>query len=98
MDAPPKARNWMRRGRRPAPLTVRAPMPAFENVRLTVDEAEASLAAAADRLTIPKLGQSRTDFNILALSGGAAGGAFGAGVLVGLSRTGNRPNFAIVTG
>lgn len=36
--------------------------------------------------------------NILALSGGGAGGAFGAGVLVGWSRTGTRPQFQVVTG
>jgi hypothetical protein len=36
--------------------------------------------------------------NILALSGGGAGGAFGAGALVGLSRRGDRPQFQIVTG
>jgi hypothetical protein len=36
--------------------------------------------------------------NILALSGGGVGGAFGAGALVGWSRTGKRPDFHIVTG
>ncbi len=36
--------------------------------------------------------------NILALSGGGAGGAYGAGVLVGLSRQGTRPQFNVVTG
>lgn len=36
--------------------------------------------------------------NILALSGGGAGGSFGAGVLVGLSRQDKRPQFDIVTG
>jgi predicted acylesterase/phospholipase RssA len=36
--------------------------------------------------------------NILALSGGGAGGAFGAGAIVGLSRSGQRPEFAVVTG
>src|SRR5229473_1923103 len=36
--------------------------------------------------------------NILALSGGGAGGAFGAGALVGLSRRRERPQFEIVTG
>jgi hypothetical protein len=36
--------------------------------------------------------------NILALSGGGAGGAFGAGALVGLGRRGERPQFAVVTG
>jgi hypothetical protein len=36
--------------------------------------------------------------NILALSGGGTGGAFGAGALAGLSRGGDRPQFHLVTG
>ncbi len=36
--------------------------------------------------------------DILSLSGGGAGGAFGAGALVGLSRLGRRPQFEMVTG
>ncbi|MDB6043572.1 MAG: Patatin-like phospholipase [Gammaproteobacteria bacterium] len=36
--------------------------------------------------------------NVLALSGGGAAGAFGAGALVGLSRRGERPEFQVVTG
>jgi predicted acylesterase/phospholipase RssA len=36
--------------------------------------------------------------NILAMSAGGADGAFSAGALVGLTRSGSRPQFAIVTG
>jgi hypothetical protein len=36
--------------------------------------------------------------DLLALSGGGAGGAFGAGVLVGWGRSGTRPQFQVVTG
>jgi hypothetical protein len=36
--------------------------------------------------------------NVLALSGGGAGAAFGAGALTGLSRAGVRPQFDVVTG
>jgi hypothetical protein len=36
--------------------------------------------------------------NVLALSGGGAGAAFGAGALTGLSRAGTRPQFHVVTG
>jgi predicted acylesterase/phospholipase RssA len=36
--------------------------------------------------------------NILALSGGGADGAFGAGALVGLTRSDSRPQFSVVTG
>jgi hypothetical protein len=70
----------------------------FEGVRLTPAQAEASLEVAADRLSIPHNVWSAGDFDVLAISGGAAGGAFGAGALVGLTRAGARPTFAIVTG
>ena len=43
-------------------------------------------------------GVEKREFNVLALSGGGADGAFGAGVLVGWSQAGNRPRFDIVTG
>ncbi|HEX4183727.1 MAG TPA: patatin-like phospholipase family protein [Caulobacteraceae bacterium] len=36
--------------------------------------------------------------NVLALSGGGANGAYGAGVLYGWSRAGDRPDFQVVTG
>jgi hypothetical protein len=36
--------------------------------------------------------------NVLALSGGGANGAYGAGVLYGWSQAGDRPNFQMVTG
>jgi predicted acylesterase/phospholipase RssA len=36
--------------------------------------------------------------NILALSGGGADGAFGAGAVAGLAHSGSRPDFAVVTG
>ena len=41
---------------------------------------------------------SKQNYSILALSGGGADGAFGAGVLNGWSDKGTRPNFDIVTG
>ncbi|MDP2259906.1 MAG: patatin-like phospholipase family protein [Caulobacter sp.] len=84
--------------RLPAPTNGDAEIPGFEGVRLTVEEAEESLKSAADSLSLPKVLLQREDFNILAISGGAAGGAFGAGVLVGLTAAGQRPDFAIVTG
>jgi hypothetical protein len=70
----------------------------FPGVRLSVDEADETLRHVADRLAPPRSLLGRDDFNILALSGGAAGGAFGAGALVGLGKAGTRPDFAIVTG
>lgn len=70
----------------------------FPGVRLTADQADQALNAVADRLAPTRSLLGRDDFNILALSGGASGGAFGAGVLTGLSKAGTRPEFAIVTG
>lgn len=96
-DQSPQNRRGFR-NRLPTPAGVRALIPGFEGVRFSVEEAEESLAAAADRLALPKSAWPGEDFNILAISGGAAGGAFGAGALVGLTRAGRRPDFAIVTG
>lgn len=88
------------RGKRlPAPPTDRHVEAAgFPGVRLSVDQADDALRQAADRLAPMRSLLSRDEFNILALSGGAAGGAYGAGVLTGLSKAGRRPDFAIVTG
>ena len=93
------AKRGLFRTRLPAPAAgAHAAMPGFEGVRFSVEQAEDSLAAAADRLSLPRSVMGRKEFNILAISGGAAGGAFGAGVLVGMTRAGKRPDFAIVTG
>lgn len=50
--------------------------------------------------TLQRLRQASPDgrINVLALSGGGAVGAFGAGALIGLSRRGERPDFQVVTG
>lgn len=86
---------WRRR--LPAPPATAQPK-GFAGVRLSFEAAEASLEAAADRLALPKPGLGGEDFDVLAISGGAAGGAYGAGVLVGLGEAGRRPSFGIVTG
>jgi predicted acylesterase/phospholipase RssA len=52
-------------------------------------------ATVAERLRALHVGEP---LNILALSGGGAFGAFGAGAMVGLTRSGSRPEFAVVTG
>jgi len=90
-----------RRLLRPAE-TLAAPF-GFDDIRLSATEAHEALAAAADRFAPPPsrrrgLWAPRHPVNLLAVSGGASGGAFGAGLLVGLSRVGRRPDFAIVTG
>jgi predicted acylesterase/phospholipase RssA len=54
-----------------------------------------SSASVAERLRVLRGGEP---LRILALSGGGSFGAFGAGALVGLTRSGSRPEFAVVTG
>ena len=54
-----------------------------------------SSATVADRL---RSLHANEPLNLLALSGGGAFGAFGAGAMVGLTRSGSRPEFAVVTG
>ena len=54
-----------------------------------------SSASVAERLRALRSGEP---LSILALSGGGAFGAFGAGAMVGLTRSGSRPEFAVVTG
>lgn len=56
---------------------------------------ELSSVTAAKQLRAMRAGKSLT---ILALSGGGAGGAFGAGAVAGLTRAGTRPSFDVVTG
>jgi predicted acylesterase/phospholipase RssA len=57
--------------------------------------AELPIASVAEQARALRPGQP---FNILALSGGGADGAFGAGALVGLAQSGTRPAFSVVTG
>ena len=57
-----------------------------------VELSVASVAQRARRL------REEEPFRILALSGGGADGAFGAGALVGLAQSGTLPQFSVVTG
>jgi predicted acylesterase/phospholipase RssA len=56
---------------------------------------ELSSVTAAEQLRAARAGKA---LSILALSGGGTGGAFGAGAVAGLTRTGARPTFDVVTG
>jgi len=64
---------------------------------LSTDRASVERASVVG---LQRLRASSTDgvIRALALSGGGAGGAFGAGALVGLSRRHERPQFDVVTG
>ena len=83
----------------PEELAERAYVPGFMSIRywgddsLTIGEEEAIVRAnqlAADH--------NVSDREFLAISGGGSSGAFGAGVLVGWSKSGSRPEFETVTG
>ncbi|WP_424811907.1 patatin-like phospholipase family protein [Roseococcus sp. YIM B11640] len=60
-------------------------------------EREGELAAQRETALLPR-GASLPPAAMLALSGGADSGAFGAGLLVGWTAAGSRPEFNIVTG
>lgn len=59
----------------------------FDFYKTNIERSTAAVAAVSDG-----------SIDILALSGGGAGGAFGAGVLVGLTNASQRPKFEVVTG
>lgn len=90
------AERWRRR--LAAPTVATAQPAGFAGVRLSFEAAEAALEAGAERLALRAPRHADEFLDVLAISGGAAGGAYGAGILVGLSEAGARPNFGIVTG
>lgn len=89
----------------PVELTGIANPSGFINVRYWGDKEPPNLRAiAALKLSQMRRGRpelfrgKRPRIDYLALSGGGSDGAFGAGLLVGWSRHGSRPEFDIVTG
>jgi predicted acylesterase/phospholipase RssA len=77
--------DWQRPADRPMTIRTLGPDHRFSEV---------SSAAVAEHLRA----MHAATLNILALSGGGAGGAFGAGAIAGLTRAGDRPTFDVVTG
>ena len=72
-----------------------ATVPGFGQVRVWGD----APARVVARAVLPPPGAAPgRDVNVLALSGGGAGGAFAAGLLDGWTRRGDRPSFDVVTG
>ena len=72
-----------------------ATVPGFGAVRVWGDAPAERVA----RAVLPASGRAAgRDVNVLALSGGGAGGAFAAGLLDGWTRRGDRPAFDVVTG
>jgi predicted acylesterase/phospholipase RssA len=73
----------------------------FHNIRFWGDEAVSDTATPPkDELISPAAarGGRHRQLNLLAISGGAEDGAFGAGLLAGWGDAGNRPSFDLVTG
>ena len=87
--------------RKPAPPVLFAnvaPSGFPETVRFLGLDRGFMLAHAGEKLSRLRAAAHGETLNILALSGGGAGGAFGTGALVGLTRRGDRPQFQLVTG
>jgi hypothetical protein len=91
----------------PASLVSRATVPGLAHVRFWGDEVPKDVYAfvqthmpgvtrMASRTATQERGRPLVEY--LALSGGADDGAFGAGLLVGWSKRGDRPKFEVVTG
>jgi len=81
----------------PQQLVTEASIPGYKNIRYSHGESEHRFRK--EFLTALKVGQaldSRVD--VLAISGGGADGAFGAGLLCGWTLYGDRPKFQVVTG
>lgn len=87
--------------RLPAPesrLNTAMPVGFNGEVRFAFESAESFRQHSARTLGRIRTAAGNNPIHILALSGGGAGGAFGAGALVGWSRSGQRPVFDLVTG
>ncbi|MBS7540474.1 patatin-like phospholipase family protein [Ancylobacter lacus] len=67
-------------------------------VRMWADASIAELTPQLARLRSIQRDVAIQDYNILAISGGGQDGAYGAGLLNGWTKSGKRPEFAIVTG
>lgn len=87
-------------------VAARANVPGLSGIRFWADESPIDAAAEIRQKmpNLPKLAQDATEINgrpiveVLALSGGGADGAFGAGLLAGWTSRGDRPQFEVVTG
>ncbi|MGA9659349.1 MAG: patatin-like phospholipase family protein [Asticcacaulis sp.] len=75
-----------------------ATVPEFPKARFNADDPTLAGRLEADMRETAKKYPKTRPYQILALSGGGADGAFGAGVLIGWTKRGDRPEFDIVTG
>ena len=79
-------------------LTTPAPVGFQSDIRYVSTDPQAIKSRFSEILQRRRAASRDHALNILALSGGGAGGSFGAGALIGFSQQGNRPQFDIVTG
>ncbi len=79
-------------------MSTAAPLGFDAKVRLAFGDADAFRDQSGEGLRRLRAASPDGKVNMLVLSGGGAGGAFGAGALVGLTHSGQRPTFQLVTG
>ena len=87
----------------PSELTLEASIPGIPNARFWGDEWPKYSLDRLENLSESELIQDYgaiydSPHNYLAISGGGANGAYGAGLLSGWTQSGSRPDFTIVTG
>ncbi len=75
-----------------------ATIPGIPNARFWVDGSDAELHEFLKGSALSSVIGYTGSFDVLAISGGAYDGAYGAGIINGWTATGTRPKFAIVTG
>jgi len=75
----------------------RALPPSAADIRFDATNEAAGIAFSA-RAQQQRAGRGDGQVDVLAISGGGADGAYGAGVMVGWTKAGGRPSFEIVTG
>ena len=75
-----------------------ASVPEFPNARFNADDPTLAGRLETDMRATAAKTPATGPYQILALSGGGADGAFGAGVLIGWTKRGDRPQFNVVTG
>ncbi len=87
----------------PPEYTLKAEIPGIPEARFWGDERPTFASEKFEEFTVADFQQEYAGIynkphNYLAISGGGANGAFGAGLLIGWTATGERPEFTMVTG
>lgn len=84
----------------PETLVTRSSVPGYSHIRYWGDNGDGLSPGIVAEVVAQQraAGNTSTQRDFLAVSGGGSNGAFGAGVLFGWTATGKRPEFTIVTG